>query len=200
MRLVNITIRYGLWCCPAIVTPALLKTCESKIDDILLILISIVVGVIILATIGAMIVSGFIAKPVKNAASGLENISSGDADLTRRLPVPAKGETGQMCLYFNTFLEKLQKVINSLKKLLHRCKQCSPVYLRANRQQQGKDLSFKELSQTIYRSAGYMADNVNSVTQQVEEVDGAMSSIISTLESLKEMVYQSAQLTNQFRA
>ena len=54
---------------------------DEKINKIGIIFISIVVAVIIMATIGALIIAGLIAKPVSSAASGLENISSGIADI-----------------------------------------------------------------------------------------------------------------------
>ena len=76
---------------------------DEKIQSMAILLVSIVAGVIVLATFGAVIISSLIGNPVKRAATGLENISSGDADLTQRLPVTANDETGKVSKFFNKF-------------------------------------------------------------------------------------------------
>jgi len=91
------------------------KKSDGKIRHIGIILISIVRAVIIMATIGAIVISVLIGKPVQKVSTGLENISSGDADLTQRLLVSANDETGKVSRFFNLFLEKLHYIFKNLQ-------------------------------------------------------------------------------------
>ena len=175
-------------------TDAILKDlankADNKIEDIAIILISIVVSVIIMATIGAMIISGFIAKPVKNVANGLENISSGDADLTRRLPISAKDETGKVCLFFNIFLEKLHGIIRTLQKTSADVNSAAQSIYELIDRIRAKTSSSKELSQTIYRSAGYMSSDMTEISSILEESTTNIHSISTSVEELSETVHE----------
>lgn len=88
---------------------------DEQIATATILLLSIVGVVIFLAAVGAWIISSLIARPLQGVAEGLQNISSGDADLTRRLPLTGDDETGKVSRYFNIFLEKLQSMVRKLQ-------------------------------------------------------------------------------------
>ncbi len=163
---------------------------DEKIEDIAFILISIVAAVIIMATIGAMIISGFIANPVKNVADGLQNISSGDADLTRRLPVTTADETGNVCLFFNTFLEKLHDIIKNLQNSSTDVNSAALSIHELIDRIRVKTTSSKELSQTVYRSAGYMTSDMTEISSILEESTSNIHTISGSLEELSETVHE----------
>jgi len=59
----------------------------------------------------ALLISRSILLPVKNCVDLLRDISEGEGDLTKRLPVESSDEIGQLAQHFNTFVEKLQRII-----------------------------------------------------------------------------------------
>jgi len=62
--------------------------------------------------VGAIVLlSGSIVKPINAALEELKDIAGGEGDLTRRLLVDSRDETGQFALWFNVFIEKLQGII-----------------------------------------------------------------------------------------
>lgn len=152
---------------------------DKKISSIAGIFISIVVAVLIMATIGAMIISGLIGKPVQKVALSLENISSGDADLTQRLAVNANDETGKVSRYFNAFLAKLQTIIKNLQGDADHLKGAAQGIHEQIEVIQEKSGSAKTVSQEVYRSAGYMSKDMKEISSILEE--SAMNiSVIST--------------------
>ena len=166
---------------------------DDKINDIMILLISIVGAVIILATIGALIISNLIGQPVKKVALGLENISSGDADLTQRLTVTASDETGMVSQFFNTFLAKLQEIIKNMKsnadKLSGATKSIHTLILTI----QEKATSAQTISQTVFRSAGYMSKDMSDITVTLDEstenihlVSAAIEELTSTVTEISE--------------
>jgi methyl-accepting chemotaxis protein len=56
-----------------------------------------------------------ISKPIKNVVLVLKDISEGEGDLTRTISVNANNEIGDMAHYFNLTLEKIKKLIITIK-------------------------------------------------------------------------------------
>ncbi|MCU1736474.1 methyl-accepting chemotaxis protein [Pseudomonas sp. 20S_6.2_Bac1] len=57
-----------------------------------------------------------VTRPILTVARMLEDIASGEGDLTRRLTYDKRDELGQLAGWFNRFLDKLQPVIAEVKR------------------------------------------------------------------------------------
>lgn len=57
-----------------------------------------------------------IFSPMRNVSSSLRDISSGDADLTRRLKIKSRDEVGDVADSFNAFIENLQKMVSDIQE------------------------------------------------------------------------------------
>jgi methyl-accepting chemotaxis protein len=51
--------------------------------------------------------------PVRSVVTALKDLSSGEADLTRRLPILSRDEVGELAFYFNEFVGKLHGIIGT---------------------------------------------------------------------------------------
>ncbi|MBI6950913.1 methyl-accepting chemotaxis protein [Pseudomonas koreensis] len=81
-------------------------------------LIELSLGVLA-ALIGLLLVwlmARSVTKPILGVANMLEDIASGEGDLTRRLAYDKKDELGQLAGWFNKFLDKLQPIIAEVKR------------------------------------------------------------------------------------
>jgi methyl-accepting chemotaxis protein len=76
----------------------------------------IVVGTVLLMLgLGAITMLSYsIVKPIRAVVSRLEDIASGEGDLTQRLDVKSKDEIDQLAIQFNAFLDKLQGIIQQV--------------------------------------------------------------------------------------
>lgn len=173
-------------------TEELLKNIAVKADEkmhtIGVILISIVAAVIVMATIGAMIISSLIAKPVQRVAAGLENISSGDADLTQRLPVTANDETGKVSMFFNTFVMNLQKIITKLQGDADQLNGAAISIHTTLKIIEEKATSTKTTSQTLFRSAGHMTHDMQEIASIMEESTGNINIVSTAIDELTSTV------------
>lgn len=173
-------------------TEELLKNIAVKADEkmqtIGIILISIVAAVIIMATIGAMIISSLIAKPVQRVAAGLENISSGDADLTQRLSVTANDETGKVSRFFNTFVANLQNIIAKLQGDADQLNGAAKSIHASLNLIKEKTISTKTTSQTLFRSAGYMSKDMQAIASIMEESTGNINVVSIAIDELTSTV------------
>jgi methyl-accepting chemotaxis protein len=55
-------------------------------------------------------------NPIVKVADTLKDISEGEGDLTRSIPVASKDEVGDLALYFNKTLEKIKNLVLIIKK------------------------------------------------------------------------------------
>ncbi|MBE0583929.1 MAG: methyl-accepting chemotaxis protein [Desulfofustis sp.] len=162
--------------------------------------IAIVCGVIVLAAIGALFIAAQIAAPIRNAADGLANISSGDADLTQRLPVNSTDETGRVSHYFNTFLEKLGRIIKDLQQDAGRLNEAAHTIHDHIKSIQVKTAAAKNVSQTVYRSAGYQSRDMGQIAQVIEDSAGTFHTISSAVEEMTATVAEVASTSAKAHA
>lgn len=170
---------------------------EGKIRNIGILFISIVVVVIIMATIGAMIISNLIGKPVQRVATGLENISSGDADLRQRLEVTADDETGKVCRFFNKFVGNLQGIIKNLQSDADKLNGSARSIHALIKIIQEKASATKGISQTVFRSAGYMSRDMNEISLIMEDSTGNIHAVSSAIEELTSTVTEIAETSGK---
>lgn len=69
----------------------------------------VIVGLVIIALMSLRLV-----KPIREVVTRLEDIASGEGDLTQRLEVKSGDEIGQLAEQFNAFLAKLQTTIQQV--------------------------------------------------------------------------------------
>ncbi|PLR62879.1 chemotaxis protein [Pseudomonas sp. QC2] len=74
-------------------------------------LIAAVVGLILV-----WLMARSVTRPILGVAHMLEDIASGEGDLTRRLAYDKQDELGQLAGWFNRFLDKLQPIIAEVKR------------------------------------------------------------------------------------
>lgn len=80
---------------------------------------SILMGVTSLAVLFMVVyalATFLIIRPINAVIDSLKDIAQGDGDLTKRLDVSSRDEFGQLAKWFNTFMEKLQKIIRDLSQ------------------------------------------------------------------------------------
>lgn len=136
--------------------------------------------IIILLIILFVIISRIVAQ-IKNASVQLEQISSGDGDLTVRLKIETEDEIGDLAKNFNIFVEKIQKIIGRVADTT------------------GNILS---VSQAVKDNVSVIADGsekINMMTSQaasaVEELSVAFSEIAKRTEEGSESAKSASKAT-----
>jgi len=170
---------------------------DEDIGNITFLFVSVVVAVLIMAIAGAMVISGLIGKSVQAVAARLENISSGDADLTQRLVVSSKDETGKVARYFNKFLEKLQAIIKDMQDNAGQFQVVTESIYDQIEIIQDKSDSARSQSQTVFRSAGYMNRDMKEISSILEESTHNISIISSAVSELSSTVAEISETSGK---
>ncbi|MGR5501673.1 methyl-accepting chemotaxis protein [Vibrio sp. DNB22_10_4] len=71
-------------------------------------------GFVLIGLIIISVMSSRLVKPIREVVTRLEDIASGEGDLTQRLDVKSQDEIGQLAKQFNAFLAKLQTTIQQV--------------------------------------------------------------------------------------
>ena len=70
----------------------------------------VVLNAILMFTL-SMSMQRMVFKPLGRISNALQEIASGEADLTKRLEVGERNELGEVAYWFNTFVGQLQKIV-----------------------------------------------------------------------------------------
>jgi methyl-accepting chemotaxis protein len=87
----------------------------TAVNQLTRIAIIIVLIAVIIAGIIVFFAADSITKPIVNVALTLKDISEGEGDLTKTIPVHGNDEIADMSVYFNKTLEKIKGLIVTIK-------------------------------------------------------------------------------------
>ena len=131
---------------------------------------TLIIGAVslIVIVILVLLLSRAIVRPLNSAVAGLKDIAQGEGDLTMRLDVTSKDEIGELATRFNTFMEKLQKIIKQIGDNSKTMDESST------------DLS--AIAVQISSGAENTANSANSVAAATEEMTANISSVAAAME------------------
>jgi len=148
---------------------------ESRRSELVLqILILSIVASILLTLLATWQVKRLFA-PLLQLRLQLENIASGDGDLTHRLPVTRDDELGQLALAFNRFVEKIRDLVGNVAGMTDRLNRLvADVTNQAQRSERAMDLQRQETDQ-VAAAINEMSAAALQVAQNAQEAAQAAS-------------------------
>ena len=132
--------------------------------------LGLVVGIIGILLIWLMALG--VTRPILGVAAMLENIASGEGDLTRRLDYAKQDELGQLASWFNRFLDKLQPIIADVKRSVQDARNTADQSaLIANQTSDGMQQQYREVDQvaTAFQEMSATAQDVAHNASQAAE-------------------------------
>ena len=133
-------------------------------------LLSLLIGVImtLLLAVAVFIVGRLINNSISEVANSLEEIASGEGDLTRRLSTTSTDAIGHLVQNFNTFMDKLQGIIRdvagSTTQIATAAEEMSSVSLESNEGVSKQQLQTEQVAAAMNE----MAATVTEVAQHAE--------------------------------
>ncbi|WP_235936611.1 methyl-accepting chemotaxis protein [Marinomonas profundi] len=157
-----------------------------------LITTTVIIALVMIAifmTIGA-ILSGIVIRPVKVMADRLTDISQGEGDLTQRLEVKDKDESGQMASAFNQFVTSIDSIVGHAKSS---CEQISQV---ANKSE-GLSSELSNIASHQVNSVDHVSTAFNEMVATANEVASNCSSAAAAAENSEAQVQEGNKLIQQ---
>lgn len=138
-----------------------------------------------------------VIRRLQDITGNLRDIAEGEGDLTRRLADSCRDEIGELCGWFNVFVEKIQTIIKDVS-------QGSQELDGASKDLAGLSDSLKQDAMQTSRKAGSvsassegMSDNMNSVATAMEEAATNINMVAAAAEEMNVTINQISENTEQ---
>ena len=152
------------------------------------------VGIVI-----ALAVSRMVLLPVRGCVHLLRDISEGEGDLTRRLPVETKDEIGDLARYFNTFVEKLQRIIAEIAGNAQTVASSATELSSVSGQTTQNVRALSSKTSTVAAAAEEMSANIASVATGMDGTTTNLSSVATATEEMTSTIAEIAGNTERAR-
>ena len=142
---------------------------------------------------------GFVITTIKQTVAMLKDISEGEGDLTKRLPVKSADELGELAGYFNRTLDKVRDLVVAIKR---QAEALSGVGLELSSNMNETAAAVNQITaniqsiknQTINQSASVAETNatMQRITENIQKLDGHIarqsSSVTQSSSAIEEML------------
>ncbi len=184
------------------------KLNKSYLSTLLGIFILGFVGFLIVTDMFIIFITRIILKPINEVRDKLNDISKGEGDLTQRLTVRGKSEISQLSIAFNTFIEKIQKIVSNIKNISELVNSSSnqvAVELKTNRETIGQvSNAISSVSQNLNTQSDNLTkelENTKTLATEIEEmrkqIDFTKQQTTKVLTSQKSGKIELEQLKNK---
>lgn len=136
----------------------------------------IALAVIITLSLVILFVVRSISKAIKHVVDRLNDIASGDGDLTQRVDESRKDELGQLAKAFNTFVKKIHSLISDVSGVAN---------------------DVAAASGQMAATSSEMAESMNEQSRRATEVAAAVEEMSSTVSHVAQMSSDTARAADQ---
>ena len=146
-------------------------------------------------------------KPLGRIRNALQEIASGEADLTKRLDVGERNEIGDVAHWFNTFVEQLQRIVSHVVESARGLAEAEKVVSVGIEQSAQRANEQSEIITSMAAAMEQMTVGISHVSEQSAEVrqasdqsgvlarsgSAAVSELISEIRRISESVKRSSE-------
>lgn len=169
------------------------KNYLGAVDSIKTSVIICILLTIIVSVVASVWLVRLIIKPLIAVKDSITEIASGNADLSKRMPMSSNDEIGDVVKGFNQFIEKLQHIVENLKSSKEKLNVI--------------DSDLQAGTQDTFASITQIIANIESVNNQIQHQSNSVSEtatsvneISSNIESLEKMIDNQARDVSQASA
>lgn len=159
----------------------------------------VALGALVLAGLVWVFVAGTIVKPIHNAVQSLRDIAEGEGDLTMRLDAKSKDEVGELCSWFNIFIEKLQKIVGQIAANASSVGKSSHQLLAIAGELETEANETSKRADNLSGSSDEMSSNLNNVAAAMEESSTNASMVASAAEQMSATINDIAENAEKAR-
>ena len=161
---------------------------------IIISLIAMAVGLLI----GYIVASALVFKIVR-VRNQLEEIASGGADLTTRLPEKGGDEISELAVWFNIFVGKLQSIIMDVVGGADKVDESSVHFNKLSGEMSGRTGEVSVKASNVSQAIGSLSDNMNSVAAAMEEATVNVNLVATAIEEMSSTAIEVADNSSTAR-
>ncbi|MBF0229608.1 MAG: methyl-accepting chemotaxis protein [Desulfamplus sp.] len=140
-----------------------------------------------------------VTKPIKRTILMIKDIAEGEGDLTKRLRVKHNDEIGELAVWFNIFVEKLQILIRNISLDTEVVDSSACDLSKISAVMSNGVVVLSERSQTVAAAAEEMSANMNSVAAACEQASANINVVAAAAEEMTNTINEIAGSSEQAR-
>jgi methyl-accepting chemotaxis protein len=148
-----------------------------------------IVGLGVALTMAWIIIRG-ILNPIRATLTALLDISEGDGDLTKRVPVASGDELGELATYVNKFIAKIQGIISQVASVSHQVASAA-TEIAASSEQMASGMAMQAEKTTQISAA------IEEMSATVHEVAAKTNEAVSEARGAGQQAHQGSQVVQQ---
>ncbi len=131
-----------------------------------------------------LLIINMLFSPIKNLLSMLKDIAEGEGDLTKRIKANSLDELGQMSVYFNAFIEKIQRIIISITENANTVASSAATLSSASTQIAANAEEMSTQTTTVASATEQATTSINSISSAAEEMSSSANSVAMAIEEM----------------
>ena len=162
----------------------------GSIDAMMIIMLFTSLAIIAVALVLGYIIVHLSIKPLRKVRENINEIATGNADLTKRISVSSKDEVGEVVAGFNKFTEKLQTIVSGVKNSKNTLMQAG----------EDMDASAQDTADSIAQileNISHVHKQISSQSESVNQTASAMNEIMANVESFEKMMTSQSENVSQ---
>ncbi|WP_051333657.1 methyl-accepting chemotaxis protein [Aliagarivorans marinus] len=160
------------------------------------IIVMSVIMVAIFMGIGFVLMK-LISRPMQTITDGLENIASGDGDLSKRLNIDSQDESGQMARAFNRFAGTIAELVDSIKEKSGQLNDSADTSAQLSQQMKGVASSQLAAVEQVSTAFHEMVATSNEVANNCSQAASAADDSQGQVEQGHQLIQQTVSAVNQ---
>ncbi|WP_084813352.1 methyl-accepting chemotaxis protein [Desulfogranum japonicum] len=160
-------------------------------------LIAFVLVVISLIVTILLTLRYIVIKRLHVITKNLKDIAEGEGDLTKRLLVGQNDEIGELCKWFNVFVEKIQSIVSDVASGSKDLDGASANLAELSGSMKEDAQQTSEKAGNVSVSSDEMKDTMNAVAAAMEEASTNINMVASAAEEMNVTISQIAENTEQ---
>lgn len=157
------------------------------------VLVSALLAVGVLAIFLGYMFARKLTQPLLKLSEVFKDIAEGEGDLTKRLEVDRKDETGEVALWFNTFVEKLRDIIKVIATNAETLSKSSMDLSGLSAKMSGGADNMSSRSSSVATSAEEMSASITSVSVAMEQACNNTKAIATAIEEMTSTIGEVAK-------
>ena len=173
---------------------------RRNLNQMMFYLLLIAVACLLGVTPLTLVFANSIIKPIKQVVAGIRDIAEGEGDLTVRLQIHSEDEVGELARWFNTFTDKLQKLIRDISENSDILNSSSSELAGLSGQMAENAYRMLSRAQTVNGMSAEMTGNMAIVATTMDESSTNMTTIASSAEELSAVLSEVSSNSERARA
>jgi methyl-accepting chemotaxis protein len=151
------------------------------------------------AAIAASLLGGLltrrVTRPLREMVEHFRDISEGEGDLTRRVPIPGGDEVGRLGEGFNIFIGKLQQTVKTIAEDIRLLGESSSQLSTISRQMNANATSLAAQADGVSSASEQISTNMNVVASSSKAMTATIQDISKNAESARQVAQKAVQVT-----